>query len=175
MSWKTWANIRSLFRRALELAGVIDPGGEGSAMRHPAWASLVQAIADDKRLHCGLAAFPNWCATHAIVPEEVDDAVVEPFHGWLENRTLCSKPRDVVRGVPHLWNEASDKIEVWPGIKLTTLSFKSAPKRVQWSNLSESFRREVQTYLAMRAEPDVFDERSNAPRRPLANSTLHQQ
>src|SRR5262245_40792498 len=165
---KTWANLLSQFRTALKLAGLIDRGGEGSAMRHPAWAPLVQAIADDKRLSCGLAAaFSNWCATHGIAPEEVNDAVVEPFHGWLENRTLCPKPRDVVRRVPKLWNESSEKIEVWPRFKLTTLSFKSPPKRLQWRDLSESFRHDAHDYLAMRAKPDLFDERPNAPRRPL--------
>ena len=120
-------------------------------------------------------AFFNWCATQGIAPDAVDDAVVQQFHRWLENRTLCPKPRDVVRRVPNLWNEASEKIEVWPKIKLTTLSFKSPPKRLQWSDLSESFRRDAEAYLAMRAKPDLFDERPNAPRRPLAESTLHQQ
>ena len=167
VSPKTWANLLSRFRAALRLADVIDPVWQGSAMQHPAWAPLVQAIAEDKRLSCGLAAFFNWCASQAIAPEEVDDAVVQQFHRWLENRTLCPKPRDVVRRVPNLWNEASEKIEIWPKIKLTTLSFKSPPKRLQWSDLSESFRRDAQAYLAMRAKPDLFDERPNAPRRPL--------
>src|SRR5262245_16810126 len=117
-------------------------------MRHPAWAPLVQAIANDKRMSCGLAAFSNWCATHDIAPAEADDEVVERFHDWLETRTLCPKPRDVVRRVPHLWNEASDEIEIWPTIKLTTLSFKSPPKRVQWSDLKESFRCDADAYLA---------------------------
>src|SRR5262249_26136491 len=120
-------------------------------------------------------AFSNWCATHDIAPEEADDEVVERFHDWLETRTLCPKPRDVVRRVPHLWNEASDEIEIWPTIKLTTLSFKSPPKRVQWSDLKESFRWDADAYLAMRAEPDLFDERPNAPKDPLAQSTLRQQ
>jgi integrase len=77
--------------------------------------------------------------------------------------------------VPHLWNEASEKIEIWPKVKLTTLSFKRPPKRLQWCDLPQSFRCDADTYLAMRAKPDVFDERPNAPRKPLAASTLHQQ
>ena len=106
---------------------------------------------------------------------QVDDTVVQRFLGWLETRTLCPKPRDVVRRVPHLWNEASEKIGIWPNIKLTNLSFKSPPERLQWSDLSESFRRDARAYLAMRAEPDLFDERPNAPRARLAASTLRQQ
>ena len=58
---------------------------------------------------------------------------------------------------------------------LSTLSFKSPPKRVQWGDLPESFRLDAEAYLAMRGNPDLFDERPNAPKRPLAASTLHQQ
>ena len=171
VSHKTWANLLSLFRAALKSVGVIDPMGQGTAMQNEAWAPLVKAIADDTRQSCGLAAFANFCVARNISPRHVNDAVVQRFHGWLEMRTLCPKPRDVVRRVPHLWNEASDKIGIWPNIKLTTLSFKSPPERLQWSDLSESFRRDAQAYLAMRAEPDLFDERPNAPSR-LAASTL---
>src|SRR5262245_13047679 len=79
---KTWANLLSRFRAALRLAGVIDPAWQGSAMQHTAWAPLVQAIAGDKRLSCGLAPCFNWCASQAITPEEVSDAVVRRFQSW---------------------------------------------------------------------------------------------
>ena len=172
---KTWANLLSRFRAALRLADVIDSAWQGAANQNPTWAPLVGAIAKDKRLSFGLACFFNWCATQGIAPTAVDDAVVQQFHSWLANRTLCPKPRDVVRRVPNLWNEARQRTGIWPNIKLTTLSFKSPPKRVQWKDLSEIFRCDAQTYLAMRANPDLFDERPNAPRGPLAESTLHQQ
>ena len=174
VSHKTWANLLSRFRAALRLAGVIDLMGQGAAMRHPDWAPLIEAVAKDKRHSCGLAAFANWCAVRNISPQHLNDTVVQRFLGWLETRTLCPKPRDVVRRVPHLWNEVSDKIRIWPKIKLTTLSFKSPPRRLQWSDLSESFRRDAQAYLAMRAETDLFDKRPNAPRR-LAESTRRAQ
>jgi hypothetical protein len=48
-------------------------------------------------------------------------------------------------------------------------------KRHQWGELSESFRHDAQAYLAMRADLDLFDERPNAPKQPLAASTLRQQ
>lgn len=175
VSPKTWSNLLSRFRAALRLAGVIEPASQGSATRHPAWAPLVQAIAEDKRLSCGLASFLNWSASQDIDPEEMDNAAVQQFHGWLETRTLCPKPRDVVRRVPHLWNEASEKFECWPEKKLTPISFKSPPKRRQWCDLGEGFRHDVEAYLAMRAQPDPFDESPSAPPRSLAATTLRQQ
>ena len=123
----------------------------------------------------GLAAFANWCAIQGISPEEVDDAALQRFLIWLENRTLYPRPRDLVRRVPNVWNEASAKIEFWPKTKLTILSFRAPRKRLQWNDLSESFRLDAEAYLTMRGAPDLFDDRPNAPRRPLAASTLRQQ
>ncbi|MBK5197070.1 MAG: site-specific integrase [Methyloceanibacter sp.] len=172
---KTWANLLSRFRMELRLAGVLDPNHAGSAARHPAWATLVQAISGDKALSNGLASFCNWCAAQNIYPDDVDDALVQRFLHWLEHRTLCPKPRDIVRQTPRLWNAASEQVATWPKAKLKLLSFKAPAKRLQWGDLPESFRADAEAYLAMRANADPFDERPNAPSRPLAASTLRQQ
>src|SRR5271157_1594963 len=58
---KTFANLRSLLIAALQLAGVTDSMGRGYAGGHSVWGPLVRAIASDKRLSNGLAAFLNWC------------------------------------------------------------------------------------------------------------------
>jgi integrase len=172
---KTWTNLLSQFRAALRHAGVIDPAVVGVALRSPAWAPLVKAVEGNRRQSCGLALFFNWCASRAIAPQAVDDAIVLRFLEWLETRTLSPRPRDVVRRVPNLWNEMAAKSAVWPRVTLSTLSFRSPPKRVQWLDLPENFRADAEAYLAMRANPDPFDERRNAPPRPLAPRTLHQQ
>jgi hypothetical protein len=74
-----------------------------------------------------------------------------------------------------LWNAASEQVEVWPKAKLTLISFKAPAKRRQWTDLPQDFRADAEAYLAMRADSDPFDERPNAPIRPLAASTIQQQ
>jgi integrase len=172
---KSYSNLRSLFAAALQLAGVIDPLGRGSARRHPEWRPLLEAIADDQRLSNGLAAFANWSGSQHISPGEVNDTTVQRFLVWLEARTLYPKPRDLVRRVPKLWNEASTKFNCWPATKLITLSFKAPSRHLNWLDLSPSFQQDADAYLALRANPDVFDERPTAPIRPLAGTTLRQQ
>ena len=112
---KSYSNVRSLLAAALQLAGVIDPLGRGTARRHPEWGPLLEAIAGDQRLSNGLAAFANWCAGQHISPGEVSDTTVQRFLAWLEARTLYPKPRDLVRRVPKLWNEASTKFNSLAG------------------------------------------------------------
>ena len=147
----------------------------GSAKRHPDWGPLLETIAHDQRLSNGLAAFANWCASQGISPREVNDTAVQRYLIWLEARTLHTKPRDRGRHVPKMWNEASIKVNSWPTTKLTTLSFKAPPEHLRWSDLSSSFQQDADAYLALRANPDLFDERPEAPKRPLAPSTIRQQ
>jgi integrase len=172
---KTFSNQRSLLAAALLQVGVLDRLGRGCAQHHPTWAPLMRAIAPDKRFSCGLAAFGNWCAAKDISPEQVGDDSVQEFLSSLESRTLCPKPRDVVRRVPNLWNEAKDQFACWPQTTLTLLSFRPPRRRLAWDDLDERYRRDADAYLDRRANPDLFDESPNAPTRALAPSTLHQQ
>jgi integrase len=175
VSAKSYSNLRSLLAAALQLAGVIDPSGRGRAIRCASWGPLLKAIAGDQRLSNGLAAFANWCAGQGILPGKVDDSVVQQFLTWLQAKTLHPNPHDIVRGVPKVWNEASTKFDFWPTTKLTTLSFKAPSKHRSWSELSPGFQQDGEAYLTLRSKPDLFDERPEAPKRPLAATTLRQQ
>jgi integrase len=172
---KSYSNLKSLFGAALQLAKVTDSLGRGGAKRDPVWAALLGAAAGDKRLSNGLAAFANWCVRQGISPAEVDDTAVQRFLGWLEAKTLHPRAHDLVRGVPKLWNEAGTRFDSWPSTKLTTLSFRTPSKHLKWSDLSPSFQQDADAYLTLRANPDLFDERPEAPKRPLAATTLRQQ
>jgi integrase len=172
---KSFTNLKSLFAAALQIAGVADPLGRGGAKRDPAWAAVLMAVADDKRLSNGLATFANWCADRVISPAEANDDAVQQFLGWLETRTLHPQPRNLARRVPRLWNESGTRLDSWPSTKLTPLSFRAPSRHLEWSELSLSFGQDVDAYLALRANPDPFDERPQAPRRPLAATTLRQQ
>ena len=73
-----------------------------------------------------------------------------------------------MRGVPKFWNEVSTKFNSWPATKLTALSFKAPLKHLMWSDLNPSFLQDADAYFRLRANPDLFDERPQAPKRPPA-------
>jgi hypothetical protein len=102
----------------------------------------------------------------------VTDATVQQFLMWLETRSHCPRPRDVTRRIPVLWNEARTTISEWPNSILSRLSFKAPQKRLAWNGFNAEFRRDVEDYLAKRADIDIFDELTTRPRRPLAPSTI---
>ena len=163
---KSYSNLRSLLGAALQLADVTDSVCRGGARRDAGWRPVLEAVAEDQRVSTGLAAFANWCASEGISPGEVNDDAVQRFRIWVEARTLHPKPRDLVRRVPKLWNEASTKFTSWPTTKLTKISFKKPAKHLNWSELSPNFQQDADTYLALRANPDLFDERPEAPQAP---------
>ena len=174
ISPKTFSNIRSLLASALALAGQIDPRLRRTAQSHPAWRPLIKAIAGDKELRSGLAAFANWCASQDVTPQQVSDGTLQEFLTWLERRTLHPKPRELARRVPILWSRASARIAPWPKTELARLSFRLPSNRISWRDLPESFRQDVDAYVQKRREPDIFSGLPRMPRRPLADSTLRQ-
>lgn len=175
VSPKTFANVRSLFISALEWAGAVEPTRAGVARKDPTWAPLVAGMAGSKRLSLGMAAFTNWCAANGIGPTEVGDAELERFGTWLGTRTLYARPRDVIRDTPRFWNEAARTVPGWPASTLSLISFRPASPNLGWEELPAGLRTEAEAYLALRANPDPFDNDPNAPNRPLAASTIRQQ
>jgi len=174
LSPKSWSNLRSVFAGALALAGVIDPSPRGQAMAHPVWGPLVARL-PDKRTENGLAAFLNWCALNNVAPDAVDDETIGRFQLWLETRTLHPKPHDVVRRTPNLWNEARNRVSGRPTTELSPRSFRKPPQHFNWSEFPTSLLAEVEAYIDLRREPDIFAAEGSVPRRPLAAFTLRQQ
>ena len=90
-------------------------------------------------------------------------------------RTLHPQARDLHRAAPVFWNRAAATIPGWPRTRLARVSFRKPSSRVRWDDLPVSFREDAEAYIALRAGPDIFDERPNIPTRPLAERTLRQQ
>jgi integrase len=172
---KTFSNIRSAFVAAMDWAGVSAPLARGMAGKDRVWSLLAAGISHDKQMSTGLAALMNWCAANGVAPAEVDDALVQRFAVWLETRTLHARPRHIAWSIPPIWNKARKTVPGWPATELKRITFRSPSENLRWEDLPAGLRADAESYLRMRAEPDIFDESPNAPKRAVAASTLHQQ
>ena len=165
VSAKSFANIQSNLRAALREAGIVAAAGGYRTKRDPHWSPLLQTVSEDKTL-LGLSRFINYCAEHSILPGTVNDDTVLGFHAWLQTRTIEPRPDKVARTIPKLWNRASERVAGWPATRLKELQIGIRPRKTPWADLPDVLRREAESYLAMRANPDIFDERpgtSGAP------------
>jgi hypothetical protein len=169
---KTFLNLRSNFNAALKRADIVDGKVRGRASRDPAWAPLVRAAKADKSISYGLGSFFSFCASRHVLPEEVNDQGVLEYLRWLEHRSIAEKPLHSARRVPLLWNKAVQKFDEWPQNTLSKLTLGLPPKKRTWEQLPPSLKADADKYIAMRANPDVFDEHPWAPPGPLSPDSI---
>ncbi|MDZ4736871.1 MAG: site-specific integrase [Rhodospirillaceae bacterium] len=171
ISRKTWSNIRSNTLAALRLYGSSSAPSRKSPLSDE-WQALQHRL-PDKRFRNGLSRFTRFCSDQGIAPASVDDAATTGFRRHLETDTFVPKPSAHLRRTCRLWNEAVETISGWPGRTVPLPDNRKLRRRRALSDLPASFQQDLGAYLAMRANPDPFDEA--APDKPLKPGTIRLQ
>lgn len=167
ISPKTFANLRSDFMAAIRHAGIVEPRPQRLT---PAWQALHAAL-PTTRLRHGLSRFLRWCALLDLVPSTMDGNALVNFRDWLAANALVKDPDGFVRRVGKLWNEAA---QLLPDRGLPAILPPAAPsnrmRRLPLAAFPESLQKDLEAYLAQRADPDPFD--PEAPPRHAKPSTI---
>ncbi|MDE2573754.1 MAG: tyrosine-type recombinase/integrase [Rhodospirillales bacterium] len=117
VSTSRWRNILSGLRFVLRRCDVIDAD---DIERAPAWAALLGRLAALER--AGLAKLAEYCSARGIAPEAVELATFQAFAGYLEARTLTSRPRKFVGEVRSRWNRCHRRLGDWPGQEIAPIA-----------------------------------------------------
>jgi integrase len=167
ISPKTFANLRSSFMAAVRHAGVVEARPQELT---PAWQSLHAAL-PGPRLQHGLSRFCRWGALQDLSPTAVDGTTLDGFRDWLAANALVKDPEAFARRTGKLWNEAAELLggQGLPRIAPPTDS-RNRMRRLPLSAFPESFRNDLEAYLAQRADPDPFD--PDAPPKRAKASTI---
>jgi integrase len=163
---KTLANLRSGFLTAVKVSGLKPVQRSAKALFSTAWASLMSRLAD-KRAHLGLSRFAHYASANRIEPDQVNDATIEGFIAAVRDGSLHRKPNVLHRQVTVIWNEVA-KLSGFRSVAVA--SFRAPIKRVDWTQLSPSFRKDVESHLTWCEGADVFV--ADARARVLAPRTL---
>jgi integrase len=167
ISPKTFANLRSNFMAAVRHTGIVEARPR---MLTPAWQTLHAALPTTSLRH-GLSRFLRWCALRDLVPSALDGRALDEFRDWLAANALVEDPHGFVRRVGKLWNEAAQRL---PDQDLPAIVPPAAPsnrmRRLPLPAFPESFQKDLEAYLAQRADPDPFD--PEAPPKPAKTSTI---
>ncbi len=107
------ANIESLLRRVLVLAGLADAETVPLADR---WVAALDGLAGKARY--GLFRLARFCSARQIAPAAVDADTFTAFRQYVEERVLVANPREVLKTARRAWNRACDASPAWPGRKL---------------------------------------------------------
>ncbi len=169
ISPKTFQNHQSNLLAALRHVGTTRHPSLARVPLNPQWEALHERL-PDKRFRNGLSRFLHFCSAKGIEPGQVDDTVVDRFMDYVRESTLARKPSDVHRRSCRLWNEAAGCVPGWPQIQLSVPDNRPPRRRLSLEALPEDFKRDLEAYLSIRADPDPFDE--TVPVKPLKAGTL---
>ena len=168
MTVKRLTNIRSDFLAAVKTSGVIPIKFEVKNTLSPAWSELFSRLSG-RRAHIGLSRLARYASSRRIEPGEINDTVIDKFIAAVREGSLHQNPRVLHRQVTLIWNEAERDQRL--GLQSVTIaSFRGPPKRIDWSRLPVSFRREVDNYQGWAGRSDPFA--ADARPRALAPRTL---
>ena len=166
VSAKTLANLRSGFLTAIKVSGLKLVQRSAKTPLSPAWVRLMGQLSG-KRAHLGLSRLARYASANRIEPNEINDAAIEDFIAAVRAGSLHRNPNDLHRKVTLIWNEVA-KLS---GLQTVTVaSFRAPAKRVDWTQLTRSFQKDVDRYLEWCRGADVFA--ADARSRALAPQTV---
>jgi integrase len=170
VSRKRWANIRSDVMAGFKRYGIRQGARQAPSDLTDDWRRLrVAAQRTDIRFVRGLSRFIHYCSVQAILPDDVDDAVMRTFGAFLSDRTLHRKPRHVHRRTCVLWNRAVQQVETWPRRIVIIPGYRDTFS-LPLNAFPESFQSELEIWLYRLSGKDLLA--TDAPLRPLRPDTL---
>src|SRR5216683_273376 len=133
------------------------------------WACLRDKIKDEPA-HWTLSRFMAFCSAVGVMPEAVDDSVIERFRAALLDSGEVIKPEAVVRRTITTWNQLAATEPQWPEATLFM-----PPRRIKrWTiepeRFLEAFRQDVDRWLERLSKVDPESE--DCPVRPLRPASL---
>lgn len=166
MTARRLSNVRSLFVRALVLAGTdVEPLRLEVPLTDD-WARVRALLpAPEQRT---IARFAQHCSALAIAPAAVTDAVVAAYEENLLARTFVREPRAHVLALTRCWNQARDRYAGWPAIRLTRVSGREIVT-LPLEHFSAGFKADLEAWLDRLAGTDPL---ADTPFKPARPSTL---
>ena len=168
ISPKRLANIRSDLLAAIAASGLKATKPVRQELTAP-WQAL-RAKLETERQRIGLSRLTRYASAEGLAPSDVDDAVIGTFMAWVRENAFHRKPNDLHRQTAVIWNEVGEAHPELGLQRITVPSFRAPPRRLDRTLLPESFRDDVEAYLAWCACTDPFA--TDARARPLAPMTL---
>lgn len=126
----------------------------------PEWQVLMDGI-DDRWVRTRMHALFRYASGCGLSPEEMDDDVLAAFFQHRTETTFHKVTPCMRRETARAWNTCVDTIDGFPSCKLTVEELKPRFQGPEWEAFPESFRDEVDDYLASLRKPH----RSNSGRR----------
>jgi integrase len=163
ISQRRWSNILSSLRKALHLTGIRETKFGLLPRPARAWQEFLSLITVEKRRIVFLR-LARYCTAMAIIPEQVDDAIIRQFRQALDEEAF-SDPAPKIACLCRAWNHYAASLPSWPQQWLTVPS-QLRRYHLPWSAYPATLLSEIEHYLAQSLAPDPLDPNAPIPVRP---------
>lgn len=170
LSAKTWSNVISDVRGAIEVLDRWKPRVNRRKDLSPEWLSLFSELvrADKKFMRFGLSTFIFFLSQRGIAPDEVNCGHAAAYRDELVSTQLRKAPEETYRKAVLSWNRAGAAHAFWPQQKLSAPS-RQTKIRPDLDDLPASFRNDLEAYLRSLSSPDpLADSGFRKPLRPAS-------
>ena len=163
----TWRNRRSLFKKALKLAGVTQD--QFTVALEGTWKELHEAVlaSADKGLISALPRLMRFSQKRGLRPEDVSSATIAQYEAAVSDTELTRDPHLIATKAAQSWNKASGCIPGWPQARVRAED-RSNTYSLSWE-MFPGIERDVDAWLSATAGEDLFSD--DGPPRPIKQST----
>lgn len=144
-----WANVKSNVRRAARTVGVAAQRPLQQVPLTEAWLEIV-ALEAHVSHRSALKRFAHFCCERQLSPRMVDDASIEQFRQFLDERSLSKDPERISRDLMAIWNRT-----VVPARDVQSLSRRGVDRSytMTWRDLPRGLRDDAAAYFAATTSP----------------------
>ena len=149
----TWANIRSNFTAAIEIAGINIHRLRANFALTPEWDSLFTRLDEfDRR---DMRRFAGWCAGQDLTPKDVTQKNFLAYYDWCVECTVNRDPRERAHLPRRVWNQNVRKIlgESAPVLELPGMIIWKA---LGWAELAPTLKSDFEIFRQRRSSNTVF-------------------
>ncbi len=168
ISPKSFANIRSDLFAAITASRLKPISRARPGLTEP-WRAL-RARLTGQRHRIALSRLAHYGSAEGLKPGDVNDELIGDFIASVREGSLHRKPHDLHRKTTVIWNEVAHELPELGLCQVRVPSFRPPARRIDWSLLPDSFRTDLEDYLAWCASTDPFA--TDARSRPLAPATV---
>jgi hypothetical protein len=151
ISWKTLANHKANAKRALHWFQKDNSLPRRGAPLMPEWTSLRQRLTNLSQ-KAKLSGLIRYCSMKGILPDQVDDAVVDVYMRYRATTTALATDIKARRAIARGWN-ASRNLRGWPQQTLTQPPLKKTSEWPRWEEFPLTIQEEIDAHLKYLSRP----------------------
>ena len=162
-----WANVRSLFGRALALALPVMPSRSVAPLLE-SWNKLAKLLPENRRIR--LMPLLRFLSTRGVGPEALTLVDLEDYHRAITKDRLRANPEKAWDGIIWAWNACGREVEAWPGLEIPRQQ-KSLTYTLAWEELPATYKQDVDCFMVRMGTTSLEEDGPPKPMRPATLKT----